>query len=345
MAKTVSTDAFIAAWNQFGSPDRVAAYLGLNVRGVHRRRVRIEKERGIVLAAWATHDQTGRMKIPVKKIGSRRFLDVRDGIVLVGGDGHHWPGEARSTAWDAFVHLARELKPKVIVYNGDAFDGAKASHWPPTEWARQPEIKDELIEVQTRLAELESVAEPQTPLVFCVGNHDSRFSKSIASALPEFHGVPGVDLFDHLPLWSPCWALEINGGIMPRGKTIITHRWHGGVHATWNNILKGGCHYVTNHLHRCQVTTMTNDNCRLYGVDTGCLSEFDVRKDIPKFLYTESKPLNWQGGCAVLPYNADGNLLPPELCAVTEDDVAYFRGKAISMNGKKALREVPHDRR
>ena len=51
-------------------------------------------------------------------------LEISDGIMLVGSDGHYWPGAA-PTAHKAFVRFIKDLKPKIVIYNGDGFDGAK----------------------------------------------------------------------------------------------------------------------------------------------------------------------------------------------------------------------------
>jgi hypothetical protein len=61
-------------------------------------------------------------------------LEISDGIMLVGSDGHYWPGSA-STGHKAFVRFIKELKPKIVIYNGEAFDGARISRHPPNRLA------------------------------------------------------------------------------------------------------------------------------------------------------------------------------------------------------------------
>lgn len=321
-----SEQEFIRLFQRYGSPERVAKELGITTRNVYRRRKSIEERTGKPIVAW-TNDCSGRAKIKLDKIGVRQTINT-SGYVLIFGDAHFWPGE-RSTAFDALIHLIKELQPSLIVCNGDVFDGARISRHPPTEWAHMPTVQEELETVQERLGEIEAVAPKKTPLVWCMGNHDSRFSMRLAQAAPEFIGVKGFDLPDHFPAWSHSWSLQINEN------TMVKHRWHNGVHATWNNVLKSGCNIVTNHLHQLCVKPFTDYNGRRYGVDTGTLSDFGP--DAAKFVYGEDNPFNWGQGFAALKFTSKGELLPPELVEVI-DNVAYFRGQPISVRGQKALR-------
>lgn len=324
-----SEAVFIEAFQRLGSPEGVAKYLGISVRSVYKRRNNIEKRTGQSIASWVD-DRTGRTKINLNKIGARQIASVKSGQAIVFGDAHFWPGD-RSTAFDALVHMIRETQPKLIICNGDAFDGARISRHPPTEWADMPTVAEELEAVQERLAEIESVAPKKTPLVWTMGNHDSRFSMRLAQAAPEFMGVKGFDLPDHFPAWSHSWSCDINEN------TIAKHRWHGGIHATWNNVLKSGRNIITNHLHQLCIKPFTDYNGRRYGVDTGTLSDFGP--DVQKFTYGEDNPFNWGQGFAVLTFNSKGELLPPELCEVSHN-TAYFRGEAISVAGRKAMKKA-----
>ena len=336
MATGVSDEEFIQAFKTIGSPTEVAKFLGLNVRSVHRRRKIIEDKEGIVLTSHV-RDNTGRSKVDLEKIGARQLLDIRDGVVLAFSDGHFWPGE-RSTAFDALIQLIHRFGPKLkaVVNNGDAFDGARISRWPPTEWAHMPTVVEELEAVAERLGEIEAAVPEGIPLPWLMGNHDSRYSMRLAVAAPEFVGVEGFDLPDHFPAWSHSWSLMVNDDI-PNGKTMFKHRLAGGIHANYNNTLRSGVNIVTSHLHKLMITPWSDYNGRRYGVDTGTLSDFGP--DASKFTYTEDAPLNWSSGFAVLTYDYNGMLLPPELCEVREDK-AYFRGEVISMNGQPAMREI-----
>src|SRR3990167_245738 len=122
-APKASDAEFIAIWNQLGSPDLVANMTGVSVRSVYKRRLNIENVHGIVLTAW-TNDCTGRGKVRLPKIGVRQLATVKSGVVIAFSDLHQWPGE-RSTAFDALVRLIDDMQPKLIICDGDAFDGSR----------------------------------------------------------------------------------------------------------------------------------------------------------------------------------------------------------------------------
>ena len=333
MSHPLCSDAeFIELFQRLGSPQEVAKALNANVRGVYKRRNNLEARLGRPIASWQ-NDCTGRSKVDLDKIGARKLFNITDGCAIIFSDGHFWPGE-RSTGFDAMITLIKELNPKIIVNNGDAFDGARISRHPPTEWAHMPSVEDELMAVNERLSEIESVAPESCPLHWNMGNHDSRFSMRLAQVAPEFQGVKGFDLPDHFPAWTHSWSLMINPD--HADKVMVKHRNAGGIHATYNNTLRSGVNIVTGHLHKCQITPWTDYNGRRYGVDTGTLSDFGP--DTPKFIYAEDNPLAWGQGFAVLTFDKAGRLLPPELCEVI-NDVAYFRGEAISIKGTKALKK------
>jgi len=310
-------DEFITAWKRLGSPAAVAKALGLNLRGVYARRKAIEDRHGLILDS-AINIRSGRPKAHVDRIGHRITLDIPDGQVVIFGDAHYWPGD-RSTAHQALVQIIKELKPELVICNGDAFDGARISRHPATSWAKMPEVADELAYCQEMLGEIASVCPNSAKLVWNMGNHDTRFSARLAQQAGEYVGVPGTDLPDHFSEWNFAWSTQINDD------TMVKHRWHNGLHAAWNNVLKSGFHLFSNHLHRLCVTPLTDYRGRRYGVDCGTLSDFGPTVD--KFIYGEDNPFNWGSGFCVATYKR-GKLLPPEL-VVVQDGVAYFRGREI----------------
>jgi hypothetical protein len=148
------------------------------------------------------------------------------------------------------------------------------------------------------------------------GNHDTRLFSKIAVNAPELTDM--MSLFDYFPGWYTGWRVDINDSV------VIKHRWHGGVHATFNNVMKAGKSLVTGHLHQLKVTPYSDyRDCRRYGVDTGTLAE----PYGDQFAYCEGNPVNWGSGFAVLTFR-NGKLLPPELCEVIEGE-AFFRGEKV----------------
>lgn len=319
MTVRVGEETFITSWLRHnGHVPSIAKELGLNERHCFSRRNTIEQKRGIVLPSGSRRPDAAKAKEYVEKTGHRITLTLKDGIVAIFGDAHYWPGD-NSVAHQALVRFIKEHKPAVIICNGDAFDGAAISRHPPTSWAKMPDVADELAYCQQMIGEIEQAAPAKAKLVWCMGNHDSRFSARLAQSAPQYVRVHGTDLPDHFDAWNFSWSCQINDDV------IVKHRWHNGVHAAWSNALKSGFNIFTNHLHRLCVTPITDYGGRRYGVDCGTLSDFGPTA--AKFTYGEDNPFNWGSGFAVATFK-NGKLLPPEL-VVVQDGVAWFRGKPV----------------
>ena len=318
MNPKVSEETFVETWMKLeGSVIKIAKALNMTERRVYERRVAYEAKTGAMLPSAKT-SISGRTKEYVSKIGHRIELSIKDGIVVVFGDAHYWPGDD-SVAHRALIKFITDYQPMTIICNGDAFDGAKISRHPPTGWAKMPDVADELAFCKEKMGEIEVACPPKAKLCWDAGNHDTRFSARMASVAPEYVRVFGTDLPDHFPAWNFAWSTFINDDV------VVKHRFKGGTHATWNNTLSGGRTVVTNHLHRLQVTPLTDYNGRRYGVDCGTLSDFGPEES--KFTYGEDNPFNWGSGFAVLTFKA-GKLLPPEL-VIVQDKIPYYRGRSV----------------
>lgn len=320
MSARKHTDAeFMAVWNRHnGHSPTVAKELGVNIRTMMRRRRRIEANQQVQLAANPGPGNGYRAKEYVEKIGHRNVLNIKDGMVVIFGDCHYWPGDM-PIAHVGLVKFIRKFAPCAVICNGDVFDGARVSRHPPTGWAHMPEVKDEVEYCQRMLNEIEEAAPKKAKLILNPGNHDTRFSSRLASMAPEYAGLLGTDLKDYFPLWEFGWSTQINDDV------VVKHRFKGGTHAAWNNTLHGGVTMFTNHLHRLCVTPITDYRGRRWGVDCGCISDFGPTEN--KFTYGEDNPYNWGSGFAVATFK-NGKLLPPELVQVI-DRVAYFRGEPV----------------
>lgn len=314
----LTDDEFIAAWNRAGcSPVNVSKLTGITIRAVYDRRAKMAS-RGIVLpsvpsAPGGTHTYSTDAS---RAYARERRAEVHDGHVIVFSDAHWWPQE-RTLANDALLEVIKELKPRRVVNNGDAFDGAgKISTHAPLGWAKVPSAKEELEACQERALEIELAAPRGCKLDWNVGNHDTRFDKRLAAVAGEYEGLV-ERLEDKFTSWDFAWSLRLNDDVM------IKHRWHNGIHATYNNALKGGVNIVTGHLHRLAVTPWADYTGRRYGVDTGTLAD----PHAPQFDYLENNPTPWCSGFAVLTFR-DGRLLPPELVEV-HGSSALFRGEIV----------------
>ena len=282
----------------------------MKARGVNARRRTIESRYGIVLKA--------NNGVIVAQHKARVSITLDDGIVVVFSDAHFWDTNP-STAYRALLKFIPELKPKAIVNNGDAFDGASVSRYGRIGFLEnRPTVKQELDACIEMLKGVSDIANSAT-LTWPLGNHDARFETNLAANASEYEFVNGFHLKDHFPEWKPCWATWINEDV------CIKHRWKGGVHATHNNTLGSGVTMVTGHLHSLKVTPYSDYTGTRYGIDTGTLSRVDGEQFIN---YTEDAPLNWRAGFAVLSFH-NGQLLPPELVQVLDEDagIVCFRGE------------------
>lgn len=152
----ISDSDFIALWNKSGSAVTVSRELQMDARSVQRRRRSIEARLGVKLLGTAKNSPDAKIVYPANRV--RATTEIDSGVVMVASDCHYWP-DVISTAHRAFVKLSKELKPKIIVINGDAFDGASISRHPAGgTWQSLPSVKQELEACQDRLEEIQKAA-------------------------------------------------------------------------------------------------------------------------------------------------------------------------------------------
>lgn len=309
----VSEEEFIRLCRDMRSTSLVAEKLGVSKRSVIARRKRLEASRGVQFGDMGAN----RVEAIYARHSASVRLPIESGAVVVFSDAHYWPGFV-TTAHRALLKLIRELKPRAVICNGDAFDGASISRFQRIGWDRKPSVMDELKATTERLEEVRQAA-GNAKLVWPLGNHDARFETRLAQSAPEFEGIGGFHLKDHFPEWSPCWACWINDNV------VVKHRYKNGIHAAHNNTVNAGVSIVTGHLHALKVTPFADYNGRRYGVDTGTLAD----PDGPQFVdYLEASPTNWASGFAVLTFHR-GKLLPPELVEKIDEGLVTFRGQVI----------------
>lgn len=322
VAPNIPDAEFIQQFQEVG-PAEMARRNGVSIRSVFERRRTLERKHRTRLAA------PGRSPLgPIPRTYPHRIChDVNDGVVLIASDAHYWPGDA-SVAHRAFVKFVRDMRPALIVMNGDAFDGSSISRFPPIGWTRLPTVQEEIEACQERLGEILAVKPMKCRCIWTLGNHDQRFENRIASVAPEFAKVHGTSLQDHFPEWEPCWSVWVNDDL--HDGVVIKHRFKGGIHATRNNAMHAGRSMVTGHLHSAKVAPITDYNGTRYGVDTGCLAEPTGQQFVD---YTEDAPLDWRSGFAVLTF-VGGRLLQPELVLTWDEHHVQFRGELIDVDAK-----------
>lgn len=314
MPLKVSETEFLRVWAETGgSAAEVSRRTGLAIRSVHKRRVDIEKRNGILPSLSQMSNR------PKSLPPGRLTKSLENGTILVGSDAHIWTTDY-TTAQRGFIAMAAKLKPDIVVINGDLFDGATVSRHPRGIWEqeRRPSVKQEVEACQAYLTELQKAAGAAFR-VWTIGNHDARYEMRLAALTPEYEGVAGFALKDHFPEWAMCMSLWVNDQVVIKHRAVAS-----GLHAVYQNTLKGGKSIVTGHLHSLKVTPWTDYNGTRYGVDTGTLSD----PYGSQFDYAEDNPRNWRSGFAVLTFR-DGKLLLPELAQVWDEGLIQFRGELI----------------
>jgi hypothetical protein len=317
MVKAVCSDDDLRQLVRTVGVNRTAKILGLTPRAVHLRRRAIEKRTGQKIV---TPTSNGDVPRAAREYPHRAEYQVENGTVLIGSDAHIWPGPS-SPALRGFRLFAKELKPKIVILNGDVMDFPQISRHDPIGWESWPSVKAELEAAQDELHKLAIAAPRGCEKIWTLGNHDARFESRLANAAPEFAKIHGVHLRDHFPAWRPAWAAWVNNHV------VIKHRFKGGIHATHNATMWSGKTIVTGHLHSAKVTPFTDYNGTRYGVDTGCLADPDAKAFVN---YTEDNPKNWRAAFGVLTFKG-GKLLPPELALVWDDKHITFRGEIIGV--------------
>src|SRR5581483_4734179 len=119
---------FVTLFREIG-PDALAKKLGLNVRSVFDRRLKIEVRTGQRIEAPTSYQ---RSEWRQEEFPGRRGLKIKEGVVIVAGDAHYWPGDP-SLMHRALVHMVRrfagEKVLRAVVMNGDVTDFPRLSRF------------------------------------------------------------------------------------------------------------------------------------------------------------------------------------------------------------------------
>lgn len=310
----LSDSEFITLWRELGTSRMAKKGYG-DYANISKRRRHLERKYRISLSPPIRpnlHPQTSEHPGWIELI-------IKDGIVLVGGDAHIWPGE-KSPAMRAFIRFIKELKPCAVVMNGDIVDLSSISRHARIGWTHQPKPVDEIEAAQDQLHEIATAA-GKARKIWPLGNHDARLETAIANKNPELERLNGTRLRDHFPLWEPCWACKINDDV------VIKHKpQKSGVHSAYNSTVHAGVTTINNHLHRQSVRGFTDYKGTRWGVDTGCLADPKAEAFLA---YTEAAALDWRSGFAVLTFRR-GKLMQPELVSVFGNE-AHWRGKLVEV--------------
>jgi hypothetical protein len=315
-ARRVQDEALVEAMKSTNSPTLLAKQFNVSVRAMTTRMRAI----GVPPLKHAALARKTEVPVTNEAIG-RLKMDLQDGRIVVFSDAHFQPG-AISTANRALLKLLPELRPSVVVCNGDALDGAAISRWPKMFGSEIPTPAAELRACDERMDEIANAARGARR-IWTLGNHDIRLHTYIQSAAPALADMEAMDLRKLFPRWDFAWSLWVNDN------TIIKHRYRGGMYAPANNV-KGalGMSFVTGHLHSLKVMPLSAyaDKPTSYGVDTGMLAE----PEWDAFGYREDSPADWRSGFVVMTWR-DGRLLWPEVVSVLSEGKVEFRGEILEV--------------
>lgn len=323
-ARKATKEEFIETWQREGNGPRTAAALNMSLRRAYSLRKQYVAQ-GYDLP---TRPEVGyESTVPVCYKDERRTFelehsrDIDTGSVVVFSDCHYWPGEP-SVAHRALIEVIKRVKPRIVIANGDVFDGGAIGRHDPFGVSKRPSVKEEIDACVERLAEVEQAAPKGCELLWLVGNHDLRFERNIVTKIPDYATLIGMRLADHFPAWDFYFSCFLNRET--RDPVMVLHNYANGIHAAYNNTMKGGVTMVTGHTHCLEVKPYVDYRGRRYGVQCGTLQDLSH----PAFEYQMNRPSLACSGFAVLTFE-NGELLYPELCQVVGGQ-AWFRGEIVA---------------
>lgn len=181
-------------------------------------------------------------------------------------------------AWRTVLAVARGWRPDVAVILGDFGDFYQVSQH-PKDPSRRLSFGDEVSRV---LTELERVARLRIPrVIYCEGNHETRFQRLINGMSPAVANVPGVarDAQQLLSVQQRFgWEWVPYGHHISIGKLSFMHDvGHCGVYAARQSVTSFGASIVFGHTHRAAAHyESTVDGDRHVGWTMGWLGDPDA---------------------------------------------------------------------
>jgi hypothetical protein len=315
-AAACSDDEFLRIVKQHGVTKKSAELIGTTIRNINYRRRRLEAKYDHPI-----HPPT--LAYLEAKYPHRLQQELKNGVVLVGSDFHIWPGQ-NSTALRAFKKFADDLRPNVVILNGDVLDFPSIGRHAPIMWESAPEPWQEIEAAQDHLDDIAKACKRARKL-WLLGNHDARFEANLANNAKQYRNIKGVHLSDHFGLWEKGWSCAVNS-LIESGRTMIKHKPRGGgMNAARASTLNSGWSFVHGHLHSQKLIPVTDYNGDRYGVDGGMVADPSFKQFVN---YTEDAALDWRSGFTVLTYR-DGRLMAPEFVSVWSDKQVQFRGELI----------------
>ncbi len=252
--------------------------------------------------------------------------------------------------WDTALQIAYEIRPDLIVYNGDMFDltnwSSKFLHYPSNDQTLLPAM----IELAWWDAEMRFLF-PYAARKFIPGNHEDRLIKAIVVNQAQAYGLKCVDNLEGYDVLSipNLMGMDISGleylGDYPNGQywlnedVRISHgetiRSGGG--KTVAAIVRDAVHSeIVGHIHRVEYAAKTKDvhNGRriVFATSFGTMAHIDGRVPASK------GDIDWQQGIGVVYWTKDSCT---SYSVPISDNAAIFNGKVFK--GKDRGKQIAKD--
>ena len=240
------------------------------------------------------------------------YTTQKTGVIF--SDAHY--SDRPSPAHKILCKIIKDLKPDIVINNGDSLDFPAISRHDPDGFEEKPLPADELEINKQRLQEIADCSDAE--LFWNLGNHDQRLQKMLVKDAPALEGWPMISIADNFPDWKVQNSIIINRHFMIKHKTN-----NGGQTPERIFALNSGLSIAIGHHHRLRVIPLTDFRGTRYGICTGMLGE----PFSPAFDYCDENFRDWQPGFVV--FTIDGENLYPETVSV-KDGKALFRGKVYT---------------
>jgi len=201
---------------------------------------------------------------PQQEGGTYRVLSLYD---------VHVP-EADAFAFKSVIDFARDVQPDHIVIGGDFLELESCSQHGGV--ANPLALVDEIKAGRKALDRLREAC-PSAALVYLEGNHETRLSRVVATALPTFDGALDLPTLLALPDYDCAWVpYRKLWRPFPEAQLSYTHGEWANLHHAKKHAEGYGVSVRYGHTHRPQTYTRSYGDGRLLrGIGTGCLRTLD----------------------------------------------------------------------
>lgn len=238
-----------------------------------------------VARAMVTEAVLGRKEDEIRLRPVKRARIAQDRAVVL-SDIHIPHHDPRALAV-ALAALA-DLRPTVIILNGDIVDEAPTGAYPkdPREVGT---LADEFAETRAFLAAVRKIA-PKAAVHFTMGNHEDRLERYLTRQAPELASLGQLSLCALLDLDKHSVRFVNTGDCVTFGPFEISHGEvvrKGSGNSIRGHMQKRGGSMLMGHIHRLGVIMQTDRFGTHYGVENGCLCGLE-----PSYI----KHPDWQQG-------------------------------------------------